>query len=154
MNAKKQIRTLFSVVLCFFLFSCAEKAQEKTEEAQAVVPVEEPAKKEVPKLSAEMNPLNVYRDYTKVFADTLDIQMYELILKPGDSLGFHGHLDHTVYVLQGGKAIVYLGGNDPHEMEFKAGEGFIAGPMTDVAKNVGDTEIRLLINEIYRPRIE
>ena len=30
----------------------------------------------------------------------------------------------------------------------------VSGPLKDVAKNTGDTTVRLLITEIFRPRME
>ncbi|MCK5402398.1 MAG: hypothetical protein KAJ28_12260 [Flavobacteriaceae bacterium] len=99
-----------------------------------------------------LDPLVVGKEFSKVFGDTLNIQMYELTLKPGDSMGLHEHLDHTVYVLEGGKLLVYFNGTDPVEMELAKGMGFVSGPITDTAVNVGETNITLLMNEILRPR--
>ena len=144
MKLRRKMNNLVLTLMTLLIISCAEKAKEETV-TEAPVQTKEEAKKESPKLDPALNPLAVYGDYTKVFADTLEVQMYELILKPGDSIGYHGHLDHTVYVIQGGKAVVYMNGTDPVEMNLETGQGFIAGPMTDVAKNVGDTEIQLLI---------
>ena len=37
-------------------------------------------------------------------------------------------------------------------MEFKAGEGWIYGPATDSARNIGNTTIKLLEVDVHRPR--
>ena len=95
-----------------------------------------------------------YKEKTKLYADSLNLQLYELSLEPGDSIGLHAHLDHTVYVLEGGSATIWINGTDPVEMEFKAGTGFLGGPLTDAAKNTGDTRISLLITEVFRPRVD
>lgn len=75
------------------------------------------------------------------------------ILEPGDSIGMHGHMDHTIYVLEGGTVTVYWEGTEPEVLQLEKGMGFMKGPVTDVAKNTGETTVRLLITEIYRPRM-
>ncbi len=132
--------------------------EQKTKEAPA--PPEAPAAPEAMEatepytVDEAMNPLNVYRDKTNVFADSLNVQLYELILEPGDSIGLHSHLDHTIYVLEGGTGTIWAGGKDPQEVKFVAGQGWLGGPLTDAAKNTGDTRIRVLITEIFRPRMQ
>ena len=101
-----------------------------------------------------LDPLKVYPNHAKVYADSLNIQFYELTLAPGDSIGLHEHLDHTVYVLEGGKATVWVNGTDEVEFDLKTGTGFLSGPLVDAAKNNTQAPIRLLITEIYRPRMD
>ncbi len=78
--------------------------------------------------------------------------MYEFTVKPGDSAAMHTHPDHTVYVLQAGKLAVTFKGAGRQIMDFKAGTGFISGPLSDAGKNVGTTTVKLLVTDIYRPR--
>jgi len=80
--------------------------------------------------------------------------MYELILNPGDSIGLHAHLDHTIYVLEGGTATIWVNGTEQKEVSFKTGQGWLGAPLTDAAKNTGDKRIRILITEIFRPRMQ
>ena len=132
--------------------------EQKTKEAPA--PPEAPEAPAMPEISETytvdeaMNPLNVYRDKTKVYADSLNVQLYELILEPGDSIALHAHLDHAIYVLEGGTATIWVNGTDPQEMNFTTGQAWLSGPLKDAAKNTGDTRLRLLITEIFRPRME
>ena len=145
-----------TLVLLFAITSVS--CEQKPKEAPA--PPEAPEAPAMPEISETytvdeaMNPLNVYRDKTNVFADSLNVQLYELILEPGDSIGLHSHLDHTIYVLEGGTGTIWAGGKDPQEVNFVAGQGWLGGPLTDAAKNTGDTRIRVLITEIYRPRMQ
>lgn len=134
--------------------SCEQKPKDPPPPPEAPAQPEAPQITEVYTVDEAMNPLNVYRDKTKVYADSLNVQLYELILEPGDSIGLHSHLDHSIYVLEGGTATVWVGGTDPQVMSFSAGQGWLGGPLTDVAKNTGDTRIRLLITEIFRPRMQ
>lgn len=147
-----QLALLFFMGL--FIVNCGEAPKEELAAPEATPAPPEPQTTERYQVDDAFNPLNVYRDYTKVFADSLNVQMYELILKPGDSIGMHEHLDHTVYVLEGGTLLVWPNGTDPLVYNMETGMGFLGGPLKDVAKNTGDTTIRLLVTEIFRPRME
>jgi hypothetical protein len=96
--------------------------------------------------------LLVGAQFSKKLADTLNVKMYEISLKPGDTATLHSHPDHAVYVLQGGKLAVYFGGTNRVEMDLPTGGGFVSGPVDDAAKNIGKTNIKLLIVDMYRPR--
>lgn len=106
----------------------------------------------MPAYDPAMEPLTVGAAFSKKLGDTLNIKMYESILKPGDSAALHTHPDHTVYILQGGKLAVTFQGTGRQVMDLPTGMGFISGPVSDAAKNIGNTTIRLLVTDIYRPR--
>jgi hypothetical protein len=84
----------------------------------------------------------------------LNMKMYEFTLKPGDSAAIHAHPDHTVYVLQGGKLSISFNSAAPQEMVLKTGDGFISPSLTDAGKNIGTTTIKLVVTDIYRPRVK
>ena len=153
-----KLTKLLCVTLLLFFGMMSVSCEQTPKEAPA--PPEAPEAPAMPEITEiytveeAMNPLNVYRDKTKVFADSLNVQMYELILNPGDSIGLHAHLDHSIYVLEGGTATIWVGGTEPQEMNFVAGQGWLGGPLKDAAKNTGDTRLRLLITEIFRPRMQ
>lgn len=147
--------TLLCMTLVLFLGIMSVSCEQKPKEAPAAPEAPEaPMAMEPYTVDEALNPLNVYRDKTKIFADSLNVQMYELILKPGDSIGLHSHLDHTIYVLEGGTGTVWVNGKEPREISFTAGQGWLGGPLTDSAKNTGDTTLRLLITEVFRPRMQ
>ncbi|HEV2832172.1 MAG TPA: cupin domain-containing protein [Hanamia sp.] len=108
----------------------------------------------IPAYDPAMEPLTVGAKFIKKIADTLNMKMYEFTLKPGDSAAIHAHPDHTVYVLQGGKLLISINGAAPQEMELKTGTGFVSGSITDAGKNIGTTTIKLLVTDIYRPRVK
>jgi quercetin dioxygenase-like cupin family protein len=148
---------LLMTLLLFFgmtSVSCEQKPKETPPAPETPEVPAAPEATEIYTVDEAMNPLNVYKDKTKVFADSLNVQMYELILEPGDSLGLHSHLDHTIYVLEGGTGTIWVGGKEQKEVAFVAGQGWLSGPLTDAAKNTGDTRIRVLITEIFRPRMQ
>lgn len=90
---------------------------------------------------------------TKMITDTLGSVMYELTMKPGDSLGWHQHPFHTVFVLEGGKLAVYFDGSEEKQiMELPTGFGMLGHPSGDAAVNVGETTVRLLTHDLYSLR--
>lgn len=153
MKAKINITLCVVVFVSLLFLNCKQTATKENlmeEKTQSQANIDN--KDTMPVLDPSLDPLVVGKEFSKIFSDTLNIQMYEFIMKPGDSVGLHQHLDHTVYVLQGGKLMLYINGTDPVEMDLKTGVGFVAGPLTDAAKNVGETTIKLLLTEIHRPR--
>ena len=154
MKLTKLLCLTFLCVIGMSIVSCEQKPKDPPPPPEAPAAPEAPQITEVYTVDKAMNPLNVYRDKTKVYADSLNVQLYELILEPGDSIGLHSHLDHSIYVLEGGTATIWVGGTEPKEMSFTAGQGWLGGPLTDAAKNTGDTRIRLVITEIFRPRMQ
>ena len=153
-----KLSNLLCVTLLLFFGMISVSCEQKPKEAPAAPEAPEaPATVEATEtytVDEALNPLNVYRDKTKVFADSLNVQMYELILNPGDSIGLHAHLDHTIYVLEGVTGTIWVNGTEQQEVSFIAGQGWLGGPLTDAAKNTGDTRLRILITEIFRPRMQ
>jgi quercetin dioxygenase-like cupin family protein len=153
MKTKINLTLCVIVLVSLLTFSCKETVtkdnpiEEKTQ-SQANIDNENT----MPVLDPALDPLVVGKEFSKVFSDTLNVQMYEFTMKPGDSVGLHQHLDHSVYVLQGGKLKLYINGTNPVDMELKSGVGFVGGPLTDAAKNIGETTIKLILTEIHRPR--
>ena len=81
--------------------------------------------------------------------------MFETWVKPGELAPLHRHPDHGVYVLQGGRAMLYSkdfpGAEKGMAVEFKTGDGLVNGPITDSARNIGNTTIKLLELDVHRP---
>ncbi|HMT95559.1 MAG TPA: hypothetical protein PKC62_02645 [Ferruginibacter sp.] len=143
--------TLISVLI---LISCKQPTttSEKHEKDTTQVASTAVDATSMPAYDPTMDPLTVGAKFSKLLQDTLGIKMYEFTLKPGDSAALHAHPDHTVYVLQGGKALISFNGAAPQEMELKTGMGFISPSLNDYGKNIGATTIKLLVTDIYRPR--
>ena len=91
-------------------------------------------------------------DSIEMLGDTLGIKMYIGSMAPGDSVAWHYHPDHTIYVLEGGTLAVYFEGAEKQIMELPDGIGFISPPMSDAAVNIGNTTVKLLTHDIYRPK--
>lgn len=106
-----------------------------------------------PAYDPAMDPLTTGGQMIKKMGDTLGVKMYEFTVNPRQSWGLHTHPDHTVYVLQGGKMALYMreaGRQDT--LTFPTGMALVSGPLTDSGKNIGNTTIKMLVTDIYRPR--
>ena len=137
-----------------FLIACNEPAttSEKNEKDTASV-VTNNDTPSMPSYDPAMEPLTVGAKFSKKIGDTLNIKMYEFTVKPGESWALHNHPDHTVYVLQGGKIALFIqavGRQDT--LTFPTGMALISGPLSDSGKNVGNTTLKMLVQDIYRPR--
>ena len=103
-----------------------------------------------------LDPLTVAGPNGKLIQDSLGIKIFESWVKPGELASLHRHPDHAAYVLQGGKVMLYSkdfpGAEKGIPAEFKTGEGWVMGPVTDSARNIGNTTIKLLEVDVYRPR--
>lgn len=145
------------LVSVLFLISCNQSANtsEKSDKdtAQLVATADTTS---MPPYDPALDPLTVGGSACKVFGDTLNIKMFECTLKPGEFAPLHKHPDHAMYVLQGGKVMLYSkdfrGAEKGMPVEFKTGEGWVGGPVTDSARNIGNTTIKLLEIDVYRPR--
>ena len=145
----------FVVILVLSIIGCNEPAttSEKNEKDTTQV-VSNSDASTMPAYDPAMEPLTVGAQFIKKLHDTLNMKMYEFTIKPGDSAAIHAHPDHTVYVLQGGKALISFNGAAPQVMELVTGTGFIAPALTDAGKNIGTTTIKLIVTDIYRPRVK
>ena len=119
------------------------------------VDVNRPRVIEMPPGSAYDSTIDVFTfggESIKKFADSLGIKMFIATMKPGDTATLHSHPDHTVYVLEGGELAVTFKGQPRQTMKLQKGVGFVSGPLSDAAKNIGKTTVKLLMTHIYRPR--
>jgi len=152
---KKIINIIYlcGLVLSLCLIGCERSGTtSENDDIDTAVVVKPVTSVQPPVYDASKDPMIVGAKFTKKVGDTLDIKMYELTLKPGDSAVLHAHPDHTFYILQGGKMEVTFQGQGVVVMDLKEGMGGISGPVSDAAKNVGKTTIKMLIHDIYRPR--
>jgi quercetin dioxygenase-like cupin family protein len=149
------LHTFFAlVVLACFLNACGNDtstANTNNGDTTSVIQKDEPDSSSQaynPKLDGML----VSPELTRKLGDTLGIKMYEVTVKPGDTIPLHSHPDHAFYVVEGGKAAIYFDGTNRQEWDLKPGMGFVNPPVTDAAKNIGKTTIKFLTVDIYRPR--
>ena len=153
----KQIKTIAYILVAtsmLFIFSCTDATN--TSEANDMDTTSVASNTDTTAMSAydpAMDPLTVGAKMSKKLGDTLGVKMYEFTVKPGESWGLHTHPDHTVYVLQGGKMDLYMREAGRHDtLTFPTGMALISGPLTDSGRNIGNSTIKMVIADIYRPR--
>lgn len=154
----QQIKTsayFLVATLMLFLLSCNDTptTTEATHSDTTSVAASTSDTPAAPVYDPAMDPVTTGGTKIKKLGDTLDIKMYEFTIKPGESWGLHTHPHHTVYMLQGGKIALYMreaGRQDT--LTFPTGMSLIGGPLTDSGKNIGNTTIKMLINDIYGHR--
>lgn len=155
MNPLALKKTVMALAAIALLVACGDKSSEAPSAGtEQPFPPEEVAAESLPEFDPALDPVTVAPEYLQMLGDTLGMQMYVLTMKPRDSVGLHQHLDHTVYVMEGGTLLVYVNGTDPVEYPLNMGDALISGPLTDAAINTGETTIKLLITEVHRPRTE
>ena len=107
----------------------------------------------MPAYDAAMDPVKVEANViSRILADTLNVKFYELLIKPGDSVGLHSHPDHLVYIIEGGMVELKNKDGMAQPTEFKTGMGVVTGPDVHSGKNTGSTTIKMIVADIYRPR--
>ncbi len=153
----KQIKTnvyIFVMTSVLFLIGCNDDAitSGKNDKDTTQVAITHDATS-MPEYNPAMDAYNMGGGAIKKIKDTLGIKMYEVTAKPGETFALHTHPDHTAYVLQGGTAALFIkeiGKQDT--ITFPTGMGLINGPLSDSGKNIGNTTIKFLVTDIYRPR--
>lgn len=150
---------MFYHCLKFLLFACtliscndAARKEEAQEADSATSSTEQRDTAAITNIPETMDPYIMGGEALTKITDTLGVKMYVFTLKPGDSAAMHSHPDHLVYVIQGGKLEVSFQGQGSQVMDFKPGDGFVSGPVSDAVKNTGKTTIKLLVADIHRPR--
>jgi hypothetical protein len=153
----RQIKTnthfplLVSVLL---LISCNQPAStpDKNDTDTAKV-VSTTAAASLPEYDPSMDSYNIGGDAVKKLGDTLGVKMYEFTAKPGESWKLHTHPDHTAYVLQGGKVALFIKANGRQDtLTLPTGMALISGALSDSGRNIGNSTIKFLVTDIYRPR--
>lgn len=154
MNQIKTSIYFFKFISVLFLIACNESGTTSDKnDRDTTATVTNNDTSTMPPYDPAMDPLTVGPQFSKKLGDTLDIKMYEFTVKPGDSWALHTHPDHTVYVLQGGKMALFVQATGKQDtLTLPTGTALISGPLTDSGRNIGNTTIKMLVQDIYRPR--
>ena len=144
----------FALTSILFLTGCNESTttSEKMDK-DSTTAVTNSDTSSMPSYHPAMDPLTVEAPFARKLGDSLNIKMYEVTLKPGDSVALHTHPDHTLFVVQGGKVIITPQGGEGQELDLKTGMGMIMATQTHSGKNIGNTTVKLLVSDVYRPRV-
>lgn len=154
MKPVKNKSYFFVLISILFLIACNESATTSEKmDMDTTTAVINSDTSSMPAYDATMDPLTVEAPFARKLGDSLNIKMYEVTLKPGDSVALHTHPDHTLFVVQGGKIIITPQGGQGQELDLKTGMGMIMASQTHSGKNIGNTTVKLLVSDVYRPRV-
>ena len=76
------------------------------------------------------------------------VRVFIVTFAPGRSIGVHKHPDHVVHAITSGKLMIHEVGKDPVTMDVVAGATLFLPAQSHSAKNVGKTNLRLLVVEL------
>jgi quercetin dioxygenase-like cupin family protein len=74
--------------------------------------------------------------------------MLKVTFAPGDSIAFHSHPDHAVYVVTGGILRVTTSDGKTMTADLKAGDPIWFPAVTHAAMNIGTTPLKLVVVEL------
>ena len=149
MKQKTNASIVLVLLMAFAIIACNDAKKDEP----AKTDVAKTKMSSMPAYDAAMDPIKVEANViSRVFGDTLGMKFYELIIKPGDSVGLHSHPDHLVYVVEGGMVELKNKEGKATPTEFKTGMGVVTGPDIHSGKNTGTTTIKMVVADIYRPR--
>ncbi len=150
-----KINTHFPLLVSvLFLISCNQPASTPDKNDKDTIKVlSTPGAALMPEYDPSMDSYTIGGDAIKKLGDTLGVKMYEFTAKPGESWKLHTHPDHTAYVLQGGKVALFIKATGRQDtLTFPTGMALISGSLSDSGRNIGNTTIKFLVTDIYRPR--
>lgn len=150
MNQKTNLNFILTLCISISIIACNQ--QGKTDETKTDTSAGKTETPTMPAYDPAMDPIKVEAAFIKVLADSLNVKLYELVAKPGDSVGLHTHPDHILYIVDGGTLEIKLKDGTLNVLEVKPGMGFMLGPETHSAKIGGTTTVKLVVADIYRPR--
>ena len=97
----------------------------------------------------KMDPLRAASNAYKFIMENDRVRVLEVTIKKGDKAAMHHHPDHVVYVLKGGKATL-TSEDKTDTLDLKAGQAVFMNAQDHEVKNIGSTEIDLLVVELKK----
>jgi quercetin dioxygenase-like cupin family protein len=94
------------------------------------------------------DPIKVGPNIYKKLLENDRIRMLEVTFAPGDSIAFHSHPDHAVYVVTGGILRVTTSDGKTMTADLKAGDPIWFPAVTHAAMNIGTTSLKLVVVEL------
>lgn len=94
------------------------------------------------------DPAQVAANVYKVVLDNERVRVFDVHFKPGDKAVMHGHPDHVVYVLSGGRNRLAFPDGTAQELDLQPGMAVFIPAGPHETTNVGKTDVRLLVVEL------
>lgn len=86
--------------------------------------------------------------YKKVILDNEKVRVIQVEFAPGAIAVWHWHPAHVVYALSDGTIEITNKGEEPKKMDIMEGTAMFMPSVTHMAKNVGNTTLKLLVTEL------
>jgi len=86
--------------------------------------------------------------YKRVLLENAKIRVMEAVFKPGDTIATHSHPDHFVYVASGGTLRIWGADGKFSDVTAETGQALWLDAQSHTAKNIGTTEIKLVVTEL------
>jgi len=86
--------------------------------------------------------------YKKILLENEKVRVMEVELAPGAEVPWHSHPNHVVYALADGKLELTEKGKAGMVADVKAGEAMYFPAVTHMAKNVGETTLKMIVTEL------
>lgn len=97
------------------------------------------------------DPVKVGPNIYKTLFENERVRVCQATFKPGDTMAMHSHPDHFVYVKSGGKLQVGTPDGKSQDLDLKAGDVLWLPAQTHKGKNIGTTDVVLIVNELKEP---
>jgi quercetin dioxygenase-like cupin family protein len=97
------------------------------------------------------DPVKVGPNIYKTLFENARVRVCQATFQPGDSMPMHSHPDHYVYVKSGGTLQVTGSDGKSQDIEMKAGDVLWLPATSHKGKNIGKTEVVLIVNELKEP---
>jgi quercetin dioxygenase-like cupin family protein len=152
MRFKPTSQIMLAIFFSLLIIACGQ-GEKKTDDSKTVdsagTAKTDTAKTAIP--DAPIDAVKAAPNLYKTLQDTLGIRIVEADYKPGDSSAIHSHPDYALYVIQGGKT--EFTANDGNKMvaEMKTAAENIRPAEFHSVKNIGKTEVKVLLVEVNRP---
>ena len=145
MKQKINASIILALLMAFAFIACND--EKKTEETATTDAAETTT---TPTRDPAMDPVKVAPGIYRALADTLDIRISEVTVKPGESVAMHSHPDHSIYVVEGGTVEFEAKDGTKSTTELKTGMGIVVPAETHAGKNTGTATVRLILTEVFR----
>ena len=84
----------------------------------------------------------------KITLENERVKVVSIVFKPGDGTTIHSHPDNVTYIMTGGQMEYTDKGKKPQVIDYKDGETIWMPAVTHIVKNVGNTNIKMLVVEL------
>jgi len=97
------------------------------------------------------DPIVVAPHAYKVLLENDQVRVCRASVKPADTIAMHSHPNHIIYVTRSGKVLFTFPDGKSQEVEMKAGEVIWGNAESHAARNIGNTEVRVIVVELKEP---